>query len=195
MRVAVGQCGAISGAMERVGARRECDEAQQSVVGRDKSTDSKSRVAQAACGFDSHLRHHSTRSLRSLAHGWPRQATEANAPSEPLDFARGESNGSQSLGSLHALAATTAPAENLGRFVSSEFREFDPFIAPDERCLTLASTPPGGLGGADLSISLREANGAWVNRSTLRLASALNRWHHCCRRRATGAWWSGRSDE
>ena len=33
--------------------------------------DSKSREAQVSCGFDSHLRHHSTRSLPSLARGKP----------------------------------------------------------------------------------------------------------------------------
>jgi creatinine amidohydrolase len=54
----------------------------------------------------------------------------------------------------------TAP-ENLGRPVSSEFREFDPFIAPDESYVIFASTRPGGLGGADLYVSFREASGAW----------------------------------
>ncbi len=54
----------------------------------------------------------------------------------------------------------TAP-ENLGRPVSSEFREFDPFIAPDERYVIFASTRPGGLGGSDLYVSFRERNGAW----------------------------------
>ena len=54
----------------------------------------------------------------------------------------------------------TSP-ENLGRPVSSEFREFDPFIAPDESYLIFASTRPGGLGSADLYISFRERNGAW----------------------------------
>jgi hypothetical protein len=54
----------------------------------------------------------------------------------------------------------TAP-ENLGRPVSSEFREFDPFVAPDESYLIFASTRPGGLGNADLYISFRGADGAW----------------------------------
>jgi len=54
----------------------------------------------------------------------------------------------------------TAP-ENLGRPVSSEFREFDPFIAPDESYVIFASTRPGGLGGSDLYISFQERNGAW----------------------------------
>jgi hypothetical protein len=54
----------------------------------------------------------------------------------------------------------TAP-ENLGRPVSSEFREFDPLVAPDESYLIFASTRPGGLGGSDLYISFRERNGAW----------------------------------
>jgi hypothetical protein len=54
----------------------------------------------------------------------------------------------------------TSP-ENLGRPVSSEFREFDPFIAPDESYVIFASTRPGGLGSADLYISFRERNGGW----------------------------------
>ncbi len=56
--------------------------------------------------------------------------------------------------------AWTAP-ENLGRGVSSEYREFDPLIAPDESCLIFASTRPGGLGQADLYISFRDAGGGW----------------------------------
>jgi hypothetical protein len=51
--------------------------------------------------------------------------------------------------------------ENLGRPVSSEFREFDPFIAPDESYVIFASARPGGLGGSDLYISFGERNGAW----------------------------------
>jgi Tol biopolymer transport system component len=53
------------------------------------------------------------------------------------------------------------PPENLGRGVNSEFREFDPFIAPDESYVIFASTRPGGLGGSDLYISFRNARGEW----------------------------------
>jgi len=53
------------------------------------------------------------------------------------------------------------PPESLGRGVNSEFREFDPFIAPDESYVIFASTRPGGMGGADLYISFRNARGEW----------------------------------
>jgi ankyrin repeat protein len=53
------------------------------------------------------------------------------------------------------------PPENLGRRINTESREYDPFIAPDESYLIIASERPGGLGAADLYLSFREAGGAW----------------------------------
>lgn len=54
------------------------------------------------------------------------------------------------------------PPENLGSPVSSRFREFDPFVAPDESYLIFASNRPGGLGASDLYVSFRDAGGAWT---------------------------------
>jgi hypothetical protein len=56
---------------------------------------------------------------------------------------------------------TWAAPRNLGPPVSSEFREFDPFIAPDESYVIFASNRPGGLGGSDLYLSVRSATGDW----------------------------------
>jgi Tol biopolymer transport system component len=49
--------------------------------------------------------------------------------------------------------------ENLGPGVNSAGREYGPYIAPDETYLIFASERPGGLGGADLYISVRGADG------------------------------------
>ncbi len=54
------------------------------------------------------------------------------------------------------------PPENLGAPASSAFREFDPFIAPDESYLIFSSNRPGGLGASDLYVSFRDAGGAWT---------------------------------
>jgi Tol biopolymer transport system component len=54
----------------------------------------------------------------------------------------------------------TAP-ENLGATVNTAGREYDPFIAPDESYLIFASERPGGLGAADLYLSVRRGDGTW----------------------------------
>ena len=51
--------------------------------------------------------------------------------------------------------------ENLGVPVNTVGREFDPFIAPDESYLIFASARPGGLGNADLYVSVRHPDGSW----------------------------------
>jgi ankyrin repeat protein/Tol biopolymer transport system component len=53
-----------------------------------------------------------------------------------------------------------APA-NLGDAINTEYREFDPFIAPDESFLIFSSGRPGGRGEADLYISFRRSDGTW----------------------------------
>ena len=53
-------------------------------------------------------------------------------------------------------------AEKLGDAVNTKYREFDPFIAPDESYLIFASERPGGLGASDLYISFRQKDGAWT---------------------------------
>jgi len=62
---------------------------------------------------------------------------------------------------VELLLGRGTPPESLGREVHSEFREFDPFIAPGESYVIFASTRPGGLGGPDLYISFRNARGEW----------------------------------
>jgi Tol biopolymer transport system component len=54
-----------------------------------------------------------------------------------------------------------AQPENLGAPVNTAGREYDPFVAPDESYLIFASERPGGLGGADLYISVRRPDGSW----------------------------------
>jgi ankyrin repeat protein len=52
-------------------------------------------------------------------------------------------------------------AVKLGPEINTKYREFDPFIAPDESFLIFASERPGGLGGSDLHVSFRKKNGTW----------------------------------
>jgi hypothetical protein len=54
-----------------------------------------------------------------------------------------------------------AAPENLGAPVNTSGREYDPFIAPDESYVLFASERPGGLGAADLYLSLRRPDGTW----------------------------------
>lgn len=49
---------------------------------------------------------------------------------------------------------------NMGAVINSVSDEHDPFVAPDESYLIYASDRPGGLGEADLYISVRK-NGQW----------------------------------
>ena len=57
--------------------------------------------------------------------------------------------------------------ENLGDAINSEFDEYEPFIAPDERFLIfMAGGRPDGLGGFDLFISYNR-NGRWTNAKNL----------------------------
>ncbi|MCP5106099.1 MAG: hypothetical protein GY950_22125, partial [bacterium] len=53
-------------------------------------------------------------------------------------------------------------ADKLGEAVNTEYREFDPFIAPDESFLIFASERPDGYGASDLYISFRKEDGAWA---------------------------------
>jgi ankyrin repeat protein len=52
--------------------------------------------------------------------------------------------------------------ENLGPAINSEFREFDPFVAPDGGYLIFASNRPGGHGSSDLYISFLSSDGSWT---------------------------------
>ena len=45
--------------------------------------------------------------------------------------------------------------------LNTEYNEWDPFIAPDGSFLLFCSTKPGGLGGDDIYISFRGADGQW----------------------------------
>lgn len=46
--------------------------------------------------------------------------------------------------------------------LNTEFQEWDPFIAPDGRCLVFCSTKPGGLGADDLYIAFKGKDGHWT---------------------------------
>ncbi|OGU61388.1 MAG: hypothetical protein A2V66_16055 [Ignavibacteria bacterium RBG_13_36_8] len=53
-------------------------------------------------------------------------------------------------------------AEKLGIEINSEYREFDPYIAPDESFIIFSSNRPDGFGGGDLYISYKKEDGTWT---------------------------------
>lgn len=56
-----------------------------------------------------------------------------------------------------------AEAVMLGDAVNTaEFREYDPYISPDEDILIFTSEKPGGLGRGDLYISFKDGEGQWT---------------------------------
>jgi hypothetical protein len=50
---------------------------------------------------------------------------------------------------------------NLGPPVNTEHHEGDTYVAPDESWLVVTSRRPGGIGGGDLYVAFRQADGAW----------------------------------
>jgi Tol biopolymer transport system component len=54
------------------------------------------------------------------------------------------------------------PAEKLGAAINSEYREFDPYAAPDESFLIFTSERSGGFGRGDLYISFKQEDGTWA---------------------------------
>jgi hypothetical protein len=53
-------------------------------------------------------------------------------------------------------------AVKLGDAINTGYREFDPYISPDESVLIFTSTRPDGFGAGDLYISFRDKNGKWT---------------------------------
>jgi Tol biopolymer transport system component len=51
--------------------------------------------------------------------------------------------------------------------INTEYREFDPYISPDEQMLIFTSNRPGGFGSGDLYISFRNENGDWAKAKNL----------------------------
>ena len=50
---------------------------------------------------------------------------------------------------------------NAGERINSIYREWDPFIAPDESYIIFTSDRPDGFGGGDLYISFKNIDGEW----------------------------------
>ena len=50
---------------------------------------------------------------------------------------------------------------NMGQTINTEFWESSPSLSPDKKQLYFASNRPGGLGGKDIWVSTRLANGQW----------------------------------
>jgi hypothetical protein len=74
-----------------------------------------------------------------------------------------EGPGSNNIYRADPVAGAYPAAVKLGEAVNTQYREFDPYVSPDEGLLIFASNRPGGQGGSDLYISFREAGGAWTD--------------------------------
>ena len=57
--------------------------------------------------------------------------------------------------------------ENIGNAINSEFWESTPCLSPDKNDLYFSSNRPGGIGGSDIYVSHRMANGKWSKAENL----------------------------
>lgn len=57
--------------------------------------------------------------------------------------------------------------QNLGPNINTEFWESSPALSPDKRILYFSSNRPGGYGGRDLYMSVRDVNGRWGKATNL----------------------------
>ena len=53
-------------------------------------------------------------------------------------------------------------AVKLDHAVNTEYREFDPYVSPDEQILIFTSNRPEGFGSGDLYISFKQSDGRWT---------------------------------
>ncbi|MCW3090394.1 MAG: OmpA/MotB domain protein [Ferruginibacter sp.] len=72
-----------------------------------------------------------------------------------------EGNGSCDLYISYKTKQGWTEAENLGPLVNTEFWESSPSFSPDKRDIYFSSNQPGGLGGRDIWVTHRNANGKW----------------------------------
>ena len=65
------------------------------------------------------------------------------------------------MGVLLQSTGRYAEAENLGPPINTTVSDIDPFVAPDESDLIICQDKPEGLGGLNLYVSFRRADGSW----------------------------------
>ncbi len=53
-------------------------------------------------------------------------------------------------------------AKKLPETINTEYRDYDPFVSPDESYIIFASERPGGFGRSDLYISFKNDNNRWT---------------------------------
>ncbi len=59
------------------------------------------------------------------------------------------------------------PAEKLGPTINTQYREYDPYVSPDETFVIFTSERPSGFGRGDLYVSFRLADGSWSTAKNL----------------------------
>lgn len=106
-----------------------------------------------------------TRKLHELNSGdWDAQAT-LSPDGSMIVFSSNRDGGSGGMDLYIATRQTDGSfsrPENLGSVVNTSGNEFSPFLSPDGRTLFFSSTGHGGLGGADIFSTSRNAAGTWT---------------------------------
>ncbi len=78
-----------------------------------------------------------------------------------------EGPGTNNIYRSHLDNGVYTAAEKLDEAVNSDYREFDPYVAPDESFLIFASSRPGGYGASDLYICFQSDDGSWSHAKNL----------------------------
>lgn len=93
------------------------------------------------------------------------ESSASIASNGTIYFMKDQGAGNSDLWKSRLVNGEYQTPENLGAPVNTaEYRESNPFIAPDESYLIYFSSDPAGLGDVDLFISFREKNGWGVPR-------------------------------
>ena len=63
--------------------------------------------------------------------------------------------------------------------INSKYRDWDPFIAPDESYILFVSDRPGGFGGGDIYVSFKDEEGKWGEPKNLGGLVNTNEYEYC----------------
>ncbi len=90
-----------------------------------------------------------------------------------------EGPGTNNIYRSELVNGTYSQAVKLCDSINTEYREFDPYISPDENILIFASSRPGGFGASDLYISFKDKEGKWTTAQNLGNSINANSSEYC----------------
>ena len=73
-----------------------------------------------------------------------------------------EGSGTNNIYRSELVNGNYSQATKLSDSINTKYREFDPYISPDENMLIFASSRPEGSGASDLYVSFKDAEGNWT---------------------------------